>query len=287
VVGQGRRTIPAPATPPLPFGLLSAAVVVEDPDAKLSAGIDYEALACSRAYLTTDDCFTGTDAADLTYSDGVPYTTGDAFMVYALHRCRLVGSGVDEADRIVRAKFAAGEGRAVEEGFAAAYLTKAPVNAAEYPDLTPVAGTALPLLDAVATVEEWAADKYAGPPTLHVSRSTGTMLTNKAGVGVSAANGRLQTVQGSIVSSGAGYLAASRATIGARAPAAATERWLFVTGAVMVRRGPLGVMDPVPLKTAGSFNNEFGVLGMRAVTTSAECFRARILVQSPRPAAGL
>lgn len=282
MVGPGRRTVPAPAPTPLPYGLLSAAVVVDDDTPAIQAGVEYETLLCGRAELTAEACFTGTTPGPLAPNAGVGYTEGDAFTVYVLHTCGMVGGGLAGAPAAVAAKFASGEGRAIEAGFAAAYLTRAATTADPFPDLTPTAGTALPLIDAVATVEEWAGDRYSGVPTFHAARSTGTMMTNKAGVGVSAANGRLETGQGSIVASGAGYLAASRAAIGARTPAAG-QRWLFVTGAVQVRRGPIGVTDPLRM-TPG---NDVAVLGQRPVVTTAECFRARILVQSPAPAAGL
>lgn len=289
----GRRQVTAPAVAPLPYGLLAAGVVVDDNDVHLQGGVEYETLACGTAHLTAADCFTSEVAAGgvLTDDAGVMWTHGDGFMVYSLHRCLMPGGGIQDADRLVRAKLGLGEGRAIEAGFALSRLMTAATADDPYPDLTPVAGTALTPIDAVSVAEEWAAaadgGAYASVPTFHAARSLATQLTNKAGVGVSAENGRLQTGQGSIVASGAGYLDASRAAIGGVTPAAGA-RWLFLTGTVVVRRGPVDVTDPVRVAGAGGgTTNTFHVLAQRPVVVSSECFRARILVQSPRAAAGL
>lgn len=281
MVGPARRIVTGPAPQPLPFGLLSAAVVIDDDDPHLYGGVTYETLTCGVAHLTEQACFDGaaTDPApdDLTVDDGVPYTHGDTFPVYALHQCRLIGGGWDDAKRVAGAKLAAGESRAVELGFANANLYQTGSGA---PDLTPTAGTALLPIEAVALVEEWAADHYSGVPTLHAARSTGTILTNRAGVGAESRNGRLTTGLGSVVAAGAGYHAASEAAIDGVTPGAG-ERWLFVTGTVVVRRGPVTFTDPIRVTTAGAPLNEFAILATRAVNVTAECILGRILVQSP------
>lgn len=279
MVVMGRRQVASPTVRPLPYGLLAAATVVDDADVHLQAGVEYETLNCGSAHLTAAECFTGAPAGALVDDDGMPWTEGDGFMVYALHTCRVPAGGYADAERAARAKLAAGEGRAIEERFGLSVLAD-PAGS----DLTPTPGTALPLLDAVAMVEEWAGVNYSGPPVLHVARSTGTMLTNRAGAGVAPVSGRLETVQGSVVASGPGYLAASRAAISGVTPDAG-ERWLFVTGAVQVYRGQAQVTDPVV--GLASPRNEVGIIAQRPVAVTAECLRARILVQSPRAVAGL
>lgn len=278
MAGPGTRTVTAPAPTPLPFGLLAAAVVVDDPD-RLDGGVDYEALACGTVQLTEAGCFTEAAAAPYVASDGVPRVYADGFRVYALHTCRAVGGQYDDAARIVRAKLAAGEGRAIEEGYANRVLRAAATAEDPYPDLTPTPGTAVALPDALAVAEEYAGAVYSSVPVFHAARSLATMLTSKAGVQANGA--RLETKLGSPVAAGAGYVAASRAAIGGVTPDPG-ERWLFVTGAVMVRRGGVSVSDPVLAKT-----NTFGIFANRPVTASSECFRARILVQSPAAAAGV
>lgn len=285
MVGPGRTFVTGPTPAPLPFGLLSASVVVEDPNTKLAAGVFYETLTCGQAHLTAEACLTGVgpDTSNDVIDDGTPYTHGESFTVYAIHRCRIPAGGWDSATRIARGKLASGEGRAVEEGFAAQYLTAAETADDPYPDLTPTAGTALAPIDAVATLEEWMGDVYGAVPVLHAARSTGTLLTNRAGVGASNDNGRLETGLGTIVAAGAGYLAASQEALGGVTPAAG-ERWLFVTGATMLRRGPVQTTDPMRLTDGtGAPLNEFGVFAHRTYVATAECVRARILVQSPVP----
>lgn len=351
-----RRYVEAPAGAPLPFGLLSAAVVVDDNDPHLGMGVEYESLSCGTAHLTAAACFTeaseagGTisvsvDAArtatltvdgtrgtaTITWGDGTTVTDdtpsgqthtytadgtytvtvtdtygyratvevdvtnlatsgpfeagsgtgftvsddgmgelvgGDPFTVYALHQCRAPGS-VSRASETARGKLTNGEGRAIEEAFAQRF--------ADATDLTPTPGTAVDPVAGLAILEQYAAENYGGVPTIHATRDTGTILGSRQVI--ERVGGRLETKLGAIVAAGGGYSTAG--TVGATT-AADGERWLVVTGTVVVRRGSVGSTDPMLARGAGNEpTNEYQVLAHRNVVVTSECLLAAVLVQAP------
>lgn len=264
----GRRYVEAPNVPPLPFGLLSAAVTVNDSDPHLGMGLEYESLACSLAHITASECFTqaGDAPASLVGNtqDGTDLVDGDPFMVYALHTCRNTPGRDPVAD--AEARLNIGQSRAIEAGTAAGLLLGAT-------DLTPTPGTAIGAAQAVSIIEQYAAETYGGPATLHVPRGVGTNLATQ-GV-IERVSGRLETVQGTVVSSGGGY--PTNATV-ATVEAQTGERWIWATGLVTVRLGPVAVSDAVQGLTTGAAMNEVQVLAQRPVVVTAECFSVGILV---------
>lgn len=274
---QARRYVAAPEARPLPFGLLSAALVIPDEDAHLGMGLEYETLACGSAHLTTDQCVTDAAAQEAwTSDDGKLLVRSDAFTVYSLHKCRLLGGAYQSAQEDAQARLGYGRGRAIEEGSEATALLTAD-------DLTPTPGTAVHPLAGLAILEEYAAQNYGGVPTIHVTRGVGTLLSN-GGV-LDRQGARLETVQGAVVASGGGY--GTTLALGAdpdpapdtRVASDAGSRWMRVSGQVVVRHGATRTTDT----TIGAANpkNELSVFAYQEVVVSLECINAAVLVQAP------
>lgn len=263
---QARRFVAAPEAQSTPFGLLSVATVVPDDDPHLALAVSYETLACSTAHLTSDQCVT--DAAQqesFVSDDGKDVVDGDAFVVYALHTCRLLG-GYETAEADARTRLDTGFGRAVEEGLEAASL-----GAAD--DLTPTVGTAVHPLAALAILEKYARANYGKVPVFHATPDVATVL---AGAGVVDRYGpRLETKLGAPVAVGGGYGTALDVGV---TTAVAGESWLRVTGTVVIRRSVVRVFGPTI--GAASPTNELKVFATQPVVVTTECINAAVLVKS-------
>lgn len=272
---QPRQYVAAPAAQPLPYTLLSGAVVLDTDDPHNGWGFEYQSASCGVTQATIQACLAAMRTADnagdvpgtlddpLTADDGIGLIQSREFTAYALHRCRLVGGGVADAQAVAREKLARGEYRAYEAGFAAWVLRAAGVAAGGAEDLTPVPGTPLAAVDGLGLLEEWAADRYSGRPVIHMSRRTGVVLG--AQNAVERQGNRLETDLGSIVVPGPGYTAASQGTVDGTT-AGAGERWMWVTGAIVIRRSPVEVHDPLLRKTQESQVVTEGGAGLTSFT---------------------
>lgn len=271
------RWVEAPAGRPLPFGLLSLPdVVVDDVDPHTLMGVEYQTAGCSpAAALSVEQCLDIGDDS-LTDDDGFDRVTGDAFTVYALHKCRNVGTLRPPVDTAVE-KLDLGAGRAVESQFA--------VRLTDADDITPTPGTAVSIETGVGLIEEWAGDNYASVPVLHATRGS---VTSMAAKGLVIVNGtHLETKLGSFVVAGAGYTDATTVTGDPDADpdpipdqtATADERWLWVTGTVVVRRGLVDKVGPT-YGLADPTNEHIALASQRYAVTS-ECLLGAVLVTFP------
>ncbi len=272
-----RRYVTPPTVAPRPYGLLSVAQVIEDNDPHLGSGVEYETHNCGVPHETIGECYERAIAAeapaDLTVSERRTFVEGDPFVVYALDSCNLVGSGGRDAiEQRARELLTAVEPRGIERGFERQLLEVAD-------DITPTAGVALSPLDGLAVLEEFAATNYAGVATIHMPAGTATRLGSHS---LTARAGRLETVNGNLVAAGGGYgqvrTLGTEADPGTEAPDGA--RWLFVTGAVVVRRG--GVEETgLVVDHAAPASNIYHALAQREVVVTAECMAAAVLVSGP------
>lgn len=200
-------------------------------------------------------------------TDGVDYVGSTPFAAYHLYQCRLVGQDVDPEER-AREALRLGEQRAAE--IALSMALPAADNAV---DLTPTPGTAVHPVDGLGILEKFAAANYGGVPVVHVERNVGTVLTTLGSV--IRGSGRLETVQGALVSSGGGYdldgPGETPVTPGAG------EAWLYVTGTVVARRSAVIEVNEI----AGSVQaNEFMALAERPYVLAWECITAAVLVDT-------
>ena len=151
-----------------------------------------------------------------------------------------------------------GQGRAIEEHLWTTLLTGGTA--------VTIAATALSPRAALGALERYAADNYGGVPTLHIGRAVVPFFDDLQ----VAPDGSLRTVQGSKIANGAGY---STNLSPAGAPPAAGEAWMYVTGEVTVRLGPV-VEAAAPVLVT----NRTLALAERAVVVTAECILGAVRV---------
>lgn len=195
-------------------------------------------------------------------TDGVLTVEAPVVALYHLFRCRAVGRD-DLTDR-AEASMRLGESRALEAYYERTVLAPTAVN------LTPAGGAVSPN-DGVAILERYAAANYGGVPVIH-ARPDAVVLAHDV---IGRYGIRLETVVGSVVAAGGGYGSA----VGPGGVAAGPgEVWVYITGAVMVRRAPMAPINTFDLSPA---TNEVGVLVERVATVSHECIAGGVLVTVP------
>lgn len=250
--------VEAPPVTPLPYGLLSAATVIDAGGGHWQMGAQYEPDYCGPAFTTEAACV---PAEEKEGTDDWKVGEFSPFVVYLLTQCSTVG-GWDRARARVERGLTLGEGRAVEGRFA--YLL------AHDPDSVVLPGSPLGPLEpkvALAYLEEQAAILYGGVPTIHASRGTVSMLGKR----VESSSNRLTTIQGATVAS---YSLPATAL----APQGRTGSFMWATGPVTIRRGDIEVSGPVlgvgehgPINTANA-------LGERPYAVAWECFAIAVEV---------
>ena len=276
-----REFVEAPPVTPLPFGLLSAAVVTDDLTGHRQMGVQYEPAACGQVYETRAACDTEAAAFDAVDPEGIPLVVGDPFNLYSLFVCNPVGLGPERLRAKAGETLTLGEGRGVEHALSA----RLPLAAGAV-DLTPggAAGDALHVIDGLAVLEGWSSRYYGGVPTIHVPRGVGTILSSLGGH--QRVQSRLETKQGALVASGGGYYDLAGPPTGAGNPetiqvAGAGEAWLYVTGTVAVHRAPTADVTPLimdrGLGNAGATNTAI-VLATRPYVVTWECITGAVRV---------
>jgi hypothetical protein len=184
--------------------------------------------------------------------------------VYAGAECSAPGWTYDDARTQALAMLELGEQHAVEAGF---MRTRLAVDAV---DLTPPEGP-LSIAQGVAVLEGCLAESYGGVGTIHVPAGAAALLGCCNLVREDPATGALTTLAGNCVVIGAGY---SYLNIGpGGAPAAPGTAWLYITGPLVIRRGPVDVI-PDRSRAAASVNtrtNDRRVLAERTYVVGTTC----------------
>jgi hypothetical protein len=176
---------------------------------------------------------------------------GDPVTLLSRYECTAVGA--DQATRDARAM--EGLNRSDSWSLEKALYTRV-LSDPGVVDLT--GGTGTTANRAIALLENYAAVYYSGIPTIHVDRFTGSLLGNG---GVIARHGNhLETVQGSLVASGAGYSVHPVPASG----------WAWVTGQVVIRRGTARTIPGFDQTT-----NAATVLAERTAVFAVECIVAK------------
>jgi len=142
-------------------------------------------------------------------------------------------------------------------------------------DLTPAAGP-VNIAQGVAALEGCLAEQYGGVGTLHVPAGAAALLGCCGLVTEDQATGTLRTLAGNCTVIGAGYSAQN--TGPGNIPAEPGTAWLYITGPVVIRRGPVEV---VPARRRASINirtNDLRVLVERTVVVATTCVVCAIQV---------
>jgi hypothetical protein len=213
-----------------------------------------------RTIAITPNVVATTAAAKFTKNALPAYGTvvGQPLTIFAMHSCRPVGlSAAERKDRATDA-LTAGNSWALEKALKATKLAGTSVDVTNGTPTTPKRAFAL--------LEHYAAKNYAGRPIIHVDRYTGAIagaenLFERYG-------NRLETKQGALVASGAGYSATVE-------PIPATVD-IYVTGMVRIRQGAAKVIDG----GQPSNQNEVTALAERTSVMSVECIVARAQVST-------
>jgi hypothetical protein len=172
------------------------------------------------------------------------WVDGVKFFAYLGATCKAVGYSQDEAESEVGRVFDLNESYIVEQRFGALVLNVAPAV---------IAGNFTPL-NALALLEQHAADNYAGVPTIHMSRAIASLLTSNGNLVVKD-DGSLRTKLGSKVAAGGGY----------------NSTKMYATGEVTVVRG-----DRHLNQVFNQTTNEVGTLAERVYIVSGDCYAAQI-----------
>lgn len=234
-----RVGVAPPTYTPWPYGLFSVAppTAMEDPHVRL--GIEWlpEPWTTSTSY--TDSCDEPADPADRIKSfDRMPaWRESDAFSVYGGEACPPTGHTLDERTRRMEAALINGEQRAVESVLWTGLTDNNQVIEPSYEVSTVTALGSFSLVGAVAAIEGALASTYGGVGIIHAPADAVTHMI--AADLVEAVNGRLRTLQGTLVVSGGGYPGTGPG--GEARPAGGT--YLFGSGAISIRRteiDPLG-----------------------------------------------
>jgi hypothetical protein len=196
---------------------------------------------CLRPTAVTWNC-PPTGAKDFTTPPS--WVDGVKFFAYLGATCKGVGYDQAEAQSEVGRVFDLNESYIVEQRFGALVLNVAPAV---------IAGQFTPL-NALALLEQDAADKYAGVPTIHMSRLMASLLSGQNVLDVQP-DGTLRTKLGSKVVAGGGYNVTK----------------MYATGEVTVLRGDRH-LDQVFNQTT----NEVGTLAERAYIASGDCYAAQV-----------
>jgi hypothetical protein len=188
-------------------------------------------------------------AKDFTKPPG--WVDGTKFFAYLGATCKSVGYDQSEAESEISRVFDLNESFAVEQKFQSGILNGAPaVQVGTFP---PTA--------ALALLEQDAAEKYAGVPTIHMSRGVASLLSSMNVLEVQA-DGSLRTKLGSKVVAGGGYVS--------------TAMW--ASGEVTIVRGDKHVDQVFNQST-----NEVGTLAERAYIAAADCYTAYVAMKAIAP----
>lgn len=248
---MARFAIDTPVREGVRGGLLSVARVIDAPKEALYLGVKY---------LQGDDTppvpvpDVGTDKDFAIFEDAVE---ADPFTLYkGIEHSILLDSEQD-----VAANFAAGETYGVEKALQADVLNGLAT------DLTPVAGTPVTNIKyAIGLLEQYAADNYVGLPLMHGNRTAVALASDFV---TDVGSFKLHTVQGTPIANGGGYGPTGPGAV----VAGAGEAWLYISGAVTILRGPLGVYPAHNLK-----GNRSLALAERTYVPVVDSFVAAILV---------
>lgn len=220
---------------------------------------------------TSSGPFTFTPGVSKSAVDGIDIVSGYPFTVLSAFECKGLGGNFDDAQARVTRMLQMGESRAVERVLARTMVRD--------PNTVPLTVTPMPPVDAIGELEQYAAANYPGRATLHITRKLGTILASKQSI-LRAGRG-LETMQGSRIASGGGYLPLSEPTPDESDPVpdnATDVQWAYVTGEVAAHQGSIHAYEPQMFNGSGNSDNTFLALAERTYVVTYECLIAAVPV---------
>lgn len=271
----GRFYVAAPPFTPSPFGLLSAATLIDEADPHWRNGVQAELQTCRPASLTYDGCVSVTDPEGATNPTktaprGVTTAVSEPFTLYGAFHCAPVGHAPDDVQARAGEALVRGEGRTLERVFEIGYSDlngEAALDATDTinPNLndaatTVVGGGPYSPVDALGILEKKIGLCYGGVAVIHMDRYLATLLATNGSV--YRDGNRLRTQIGSLVAAGTGYK-------GSGAGAVANE-WMYATGAVTVRRSPVEYVGDFS-SSINRATNDVLFIAERTYVVSTDC----------------
>lgn len=284
--------VEAPAITPYQYGLFSVAAMPQQPSNDMweQGGVHYSTYACAEATTWDDDC---ESPPDKPVQGAISVVHGDSFVVLAGPQCDLIGSNLSEIEESAREGLRLGEQRAVEARFWGQMATctggaeESPGESPGDPNtcchdgrpccvvLNTVGGAegALSITGGVAALEGYAADLYGGVPVLHSPRELGA-FARQANL-IEHGGQSKQTAMGSRWA----FYGGSDNTGPDATPAPVGTAWLYITGAVTVRRSEVFMTPPDPVDGFNARLNEATIYAERIYALTYECVCAAVLVR--------
>lgn len=260
-------------------GLFDAAVATIEGDGHWQMGVQYLSVQCGASGWVKGWCPNGGAASDPASHKKTADTTSpwqeqpDAFTVYELWRCSQVGMTTEEHRELAELRLRNGEQYEAEKAFDAINLLKGD-------DVFKINGDGpMSVPRAIGAVEQYAAQVYGTQAVMHLPRWTYPYLVEQRqvwgdymhnGEPEGGAAGGLHTKLGTRLSFGAGY--SGNAPDGS-APADPADFWIYVTGDVVIRRGPVHTADAFAYQT-----NERNVLSERTYLITTDCLLGAVPV---------
>ncbi|MEI5526818.1 cupin [Streptomyces brasiliscabiei] len=240
-----KRVEPIPGTP-LPHGILNTCTTVVDvEDIHELMGVEWMALGCCPVRQWEDPCLTEESPGEESPGEAPQkefcrpeFEHATPITLYAGSECSTLGWTHEEAVAHARATMDLGEQQGLEAAFWNSRLTT------DVEDLTPPDGP-LTVAQGVALLEGCLAEAYGGVGVLHVPAGAAALLGCCNLLHEDPATGSLRTLAGNCAVIGAGYSAMNTGPGGI--PAEPGTTWLYITGPVHIRRGPL---DVIPNRSA-------------------------------------
>ncbi len=279
----GLKYVAAPAVEQRPFGLFSTAVILDFADPHEQMGVQWEPNRCDAAdHAPTCTCFAdgsgegiSTLGGEKPVDAGVGLTVATPFTVYGSFACSPFGHW-DDAYARAQAHLLAGEERAVETAIATGVgHTSNAFASANTVDVTPTPGTAVPLAEGLALLEQYLAENYPGVGTIHAAPVLASHL-NSQGLIFTQTNTGLFTALGTRIAAGGGYTG----LVGPGESEAPEDGsyWLYATGRVIIRRSEAFMTPPDKQNALNTSTNDLEVRAERTYVVGWDCITAAVLV---------
>ena len=282
-----RKYVEAIDGAPLPHGILNTPCtdVREVSDEHELLGVEWLALGCCPVQSWTDPCL-DESPGDLSPGEESPGDVSGApgakefcrpeieyaepIHLYAGSECSTIGWTYTEAREHAEATLFLGEQQGLEAAFWRTKLTQDAV------DITPAEGP-VSVAQGVALLEGCFAESYGGVGTLHVPVGAAALLGCCDLAREDPATGGLRTLAGNCVIIGAGYSAESTGPGGTSADPGTA--WLYITGPLVIRRGPPVTIPDQPGPSVNTRTNDRRVLVERTFVVGTTCTVCAVNVQ--------
>ena len=264
------------ASEPADYGVLSPAATVEyDNSSDWSRGIDFETLNCGANIRLSAICSAASGVDVVEAADAPLYRSYMPFSIETEFECSTFGFAHRDYEAVAAGFMEQAQQKAIEYELWTGALSKqqdadwdSNARGRDFPnrwlasdeavDVTPSGGAVKPKYG-LALLEKALGDCGAGiKGTIHMTRDIASVL------GLKDKNGVLRTALGNTVIAGTGY--AGTGPNGQ--PPTGTETWMYATGPVSVRLGPIVATPDQRRQSVNTSNNTVSVYAARSAAVS-------------------